>query len=137
MNTVRKQPCPSSAAATGVDGARLGAWKTRSRVGFGRVAAPRFPAANLVKSHTKPKNRLNAGLAAASPHHHPGLGFTDEHWIPLGVQRVREDVASGRAFLQKHGPRFDAALSIAHSPQSLSEKDIIPNKSGLLQEKAC
>ena len=49
-----------------------------------------------------------AGLAAASPHHCPSLEFTDEHWLRLGLQRVLETVVSGRAFLQEHGPRFDA-----------------------------
>lgn len=47
------------------------------------------------------------GLVAASPLHQPSLEFTDEQWLRLGLQRVLESVASGRAFLQEHGPRFD------------------------------
>lgn len=50
------------------------------------------------------------GLVAASPHHRPGLAYADEAWLRLGLQRVLEDVPSGRAFLQEHAPRFpDAA----------------------------
>lgn len=50
------------------------------------------------------------GLVAASPHHRPALDYTDESWLRLGLQRVLEDVPSGRAFLQEHAPRFpDAA----------------------------
>lgn len=46
------------------------------------------------------------GLVAASPHTRPCPEFTDEQWLRLGLARVLEPVASGRAFLQEHGPRF-------------------------------
>jgi hypothetical protein len=46
------------------------------------------------------------GLVAASPHTRPCPEFSDEQWLRLGLARVLEPVASGRAFLQEHGPRF-------------------------------
>ena len=47
------------------------------------------------------------GLAASSPHARPCPELTDDDWLRLGVHRVLETVASGRAFLQEHGPRFE------------------------------
>lgn len=46
------------------------------------------------------------GLATASLHARPCPEFTDENFLHLGVQRVLELSASGRAFLQEHGGRF-------------------------------
>ena len=51
-----------------------------------------------------------SGLTAASQHARPCPEFTDDHFLRLGVQRVLELSASGRAFLQEHGARF------AHTP---------------------
>ena len=46
------------------------------------------------------------GLIATSPHAYPCPEYSDEDWVRLGIQRVLEQVESGRAFLQEHGPRF-------------------------------
>ena len=48
-----------------------------------------------------------AGRVAASPPTYPCPEFSDEDGVRLGIQRVLERVASGRAFLPEHGPRFD------------------------------
>ena len=45
-----------------------------------------------------------AGLATASTQARSGPEFSDEHWLLAGVRRGLEPVASGRAFLQEHGP---------------------------------
>lgn len=72
-----------------------------------------------------------AGLVAASPHHRPSLEFTDEAWLRLGLQRVLEDVPSGRAFLQEHAPRFpDAATSRSNYFHANSS----PHRLALLRE---
>lgn len=47
-----------------------------------------------------------AGLVAASPHARPCPEYPDDLFVRLGVQRVLELSASGRAFLQEHGARF-------------------------------
>ncbi len=47
------------------------------------------------------------GLAAASQHTRSCPGFPDANFLLLGVQRVPELSASGRAFLQEHGVRFE------------------------------
>jgi hypothetical protein len=46
------------------------------------------------------------GLAEASEHTRPCPEVPDSEWVRIGIQRVLEDVPSGRAFLQEHGPRF-------------------------------
>ena len=46
------------------------------------------------------------GLVAASPNTRSCPEFADEQWLRLGLHRVLECSASGRAFLQEHGPRF-------------------------------
>lgn len=46
------------------------------------------------------------GLAEASPNTRPCPELSDSEWIRIGIQRVLEDVPSGRGFLQEHGPRF-------------------------------
>ena len=46
------------------------------------------------------------GLAAQSAHARPCAQVSDEQYLHMGVQRVLEASASGRAFLQEHGPRF-------------------------------
>jgi len=50
------------------------------------------------------------GLAAASPHARACPEFPDADYLAGGVLRVLETSASGRAFLQEHGPR------LAHPP---------------------
>ena len=44
------------------------------------------------------------GLVASSPHHRRCPEYSDEDWLRLGIRRVLEQVGSGRAFLQGHGP---------------------------------
>jgi len=46
------------------------------------------------------------GLPTRSPHARPCPELPDADFLRLGVQRVLEHAASGRAFLQEHGPRF-------------------------------
>jgi hypothetical protein len=50
------------------------------------------------------------GLAAASPHTRACPEFPDADYLESGVLRALETAASGRAFLQEHGPR------LAHPP---------------------
>lgn len=63
------------------------------------------------------------GLAAASQHTRSCPGFPDADFLLLGVQRVLELSASGRAFLQEHGPRFEHTpghsnyFAALHSPR--------------------
>lgn len=52
-----------------------------------------------------------ANLAEASRHSRPCPEISDGQWVLAGIQRVLEDVPSGRAFLQEHGTRF------AHPPK--------------------
>ncbi len=49
------------------------------------------------------------GLAARSPQARPCLEFGEEAYVRCGVQRVLADSASGRAFLQEHGPNLESA----------------------------
>ena len=66
-----------------------------------------------------------AGLAAAAAAARPCPELPDETWMRLGLQRVLESAASGRGFLQEHGPRFAAApkhsnyFASLHSPRRL------------------
>ena len=45
-----------------------------------------------------------SGLVATSPHLHRCPGYSDEDGLLPGIRRVLEEVGSGRAFLQEHGP---------------------------------
>ena len=54
------------------------------------------------------------GLIQTSPHTRPCPEFSDGDVLRLGVFRVLETSASGRAFLQEHGPRFDKTPSHGH-----------------------
>ena len=54
------------------------------------------------------------GLAAASVHARPCPDFSDESFLHLGIQRVLEMSASGRGFLQEHGPRFENTPGLAN-----------------------
>jgi hypothetical protein len=54
------------------------------------------------------------GLAARSAQARPCPEFTDEAYVRCGVQRVVEDSASGRAFLQEHGPQLESAPTQAN-----------------------
>lgn len=47
-----------------------------------------------------------ANPAEASRHSRPCAEISDGQWVLAGIQRVLEDVPSGRAFLQEHGTRF-------------------------------
>lgn len=47
------------------------------------------------------------GLAAGRSHARPCPEFSDEDYLYCGVQRVLESCASGRAFLQEHGHRWN------------------------------
>ena len=60
-----------------------------------------------------------AGLAEASKHAYPCPEISDSAWIRLGIQRVLEEVPSGRGFLQEHGPRFDLSLKASNYFTSL------------------
>jgi len=81
-------------------------------------------------SATHPPASVNAaffqplcGLAAASKHARSCPEFPDEDFLLLGVQRVLELSASGRAFLQEHGVRFENTpghsnyFAALHSPR--------------------
>ena len=63
------------------------------------------------------------GLAAASKHTRSCPEFPDADFLHLGVQRVLELSASGRAFLQEHGVRFENTpghsnyFNTLHSPR--------------------
>ena len=60
-----------------------------------------------------------AGLAEASKHTYPCPEISDAAWVRLGIQRVLEEVPSGRGFLQEHGPRFDLSLKWSNYFSSL------------------
>ena len=49
-----------------------------------------------------------AGLAPQSSHCSSNPGFSDQHYLNLGVQRILEASDSGRGFLQEHGLRYAA-----------------------------
>ena len=51
-----------------------------------------------------------AGLAEASKNTYPCPEIPDAAWVRIGIQRVLEEVPSGRGFLQEHGPRFELSL---------------------------
>lgn len=54
------------------------------------------------------------GLAAQSPHTRACPEVSDEQYLHMGVQRVLEASASGRAFLQEHGQRFTQPPTLAN-----------------------
>lgn len=60
-----------------------------------------------------------AGLAEASKHTYPCPEISDSAWVRIGIQRVLEDVPSGRGFLQEHGPRFELSLKASNYFTSL------------------
>lgn len=60
-----------------------------------------------------------AGVAEASEHAYPCPELSDVDWVHLGIQRVLEDVLSGRGFLQEHGPRFELTLKVSNYFSSL------------------
>lgn len=60
-----------------------------------------------------------SGLAEASPHTRACPELPDAEWVHIGVQRVLEEVPSGRGFLQEHGPRFTQAPKISNYFSSL------------------
>lgn len=92
------------------------------------------------------------GLVAASPHHQSCPEFPDEAMVRLGVCRVLEASASGRAFLQEHGPRFPKVpchghyFSTLRSPRRLSvlrdvgrallARAVLPDRLGHIPELA-
>ena len=71
-----------------------------------------------------------AGLAEASKHAYPCPEISDADWVRIGIQRVLEEVPSGRGFLQEHGPRFDLSLKASNYFTSLQS----PRRSAMLQE---
>lgn len=60
-----------------------------------------------------------ANLAEASRHSRPCPEISDGQWIQAGIQRVLEDVPSGRAFLQEHGTRFAQPPKVSNYFSSL------------------
>ena len=60
-----------------------------------------------------------AGIAEASKHAYPCPEISDPAWVRIGIQRVLEEVPSGRGFLQEHGPRFDLSLKASNYFTSL------------------
>lgn len=54
------------------------------------------------------------GLVQTSPHTRPCPEFSDDEMLRLGIVRVLETSASGRAFLQEHGPRFPGTPAHGH-----------------------
>lgn len=60
-----------------------------------------------------------AGLAEASQHAYPCPEISDADWVQLGIQRVLEEVSSGRGFLQEHRPRFELSLKWSNYFSSL------------------
>lgn len=71
-----------------------------------------------------------AGLAEASKHSYPCPEISDAAWVRLGIQRVLEEVPSGRGFLQEHGPRFDLSLKSSNYFTSLRST----RRTAMLQE---
>ena len=71
-----------------------------------------------------------AGLAEASKHAYPCPEISDADWVRIGIQRVLEEVPSGRGFLQEHGPRFDLSLKASNYFTSLQS----PRRAAMLQE---
>ena len=64
-----------------------------------------------------------AGLFEASQHAYPCHEISDPAWVRMGIQRVLEEVPSGRGFLQEHGPRFDLSLKASNYFTSLKGDD--------------
>lgn len=71
-----------------------------------------------------------AGLAEASKHAYPCPEISDPAWVRIGIQRVLEEVPSGRGFLQEHGPRFDLSLKASNYFTSLQSA----RRAAMLQE---
>ena len=71
-----------------------------------------------------------AGLAESSKHAYPCPEISDPAWVRIGIQRVLEEVPSGRGFLQEHGPRFDLSLKASNYFTSLQS----PRRAAMLQE---
>ena len=59
------------------------------------------------------------GLAEASKHTRPCPELCDDLWIRAGILRVLEEVASGRGFLQRHGPRLATLPKVSNYFSSL------------------
>ena len=70
------------------------------------------------------------GLAARSPHTRPCPEFSDEAYLRCGVRRVLEAAASGRGFLQEHGP----GLSCEPTPSNYFATLHSRRRLGLLEE---
>ncbi len=60
-----------------------------------------------------------ANLAENSRHARPCPEISDTQWVIAGIQRVLEDVPSGRAFLQEHGTRFAQPPKVSNYFSSL------------------
>ncbi|MDO8348689.1 MAG: hypothetical protein Q7T30_00515 [Planctomycetota bacterium] len=60
-----------------------------------------------------------ANLAETSRHARPCPEISDSQWVLAGIQRVLEDVPSGRAFLQEHGTRFAQPPKVSNYFSSL------------------
>lgn len=54
------------------------------------------------------------GLAETSPQHRPCPELSDPEWVFAGVQRVLENVPSGRGFLQEHGQRLPTVPKLSN-----------------------
>jgi hypothetical protein len=63
-----------------------------------------------------------ANLAETSRHARPCPEISDAQWIRAGIQRVLEDVPSGRAFLQEHGLRFAQPPKVSNYFSSLQSE---------------
>lgn len=72
------------------------------------------------------------GHAERSKHTYPCPAFSDDQWIRVGIQRVLEDVPSGRAFLQEHGPRFESSPKVSNYFDTLHN----PRRAAVLQDVA-
>ena len=60
-----------------------------------------------------------ANLAETSQHTRPCPEISDSQWVRAGIQRVLEDVPSGRGFLQEHGLRFAQPPKVSNYFSSL------------------
>jgi hypothetical protein len=63
-----------------------------------------------------------ANLAETSRHSRPCPEISDSQWVLAGIQRVLEDVPSGRAFLQEHGTRFAQPPKVSNYFSSLQSE---------------
>lgn len=59
------------------------------------------------------------GLAETSQHTRPCPELSDALWVHAGILRVLEEVASGRGFIQRHGPRLDTVPKVSNYFSSL------------------